>query len=82
MSTVTEQICKALSIRLIGDWETINHKSYIIIEMENDKAMRGQLEQLDAIGVRCAFVGHDQIAIYDGDAGQISDYIWKMRLGN
>lgn len=79
MTTVTEQICKALAVRLIGDWETINNKSYIIIEMEDAKAVRGQLEDLNAIGAKCAFVGNDQIAIYDGDAEQISNYIWEKK---
>ncbi len=78
MTTVTEQICKALSTRLIDDWETINNKSYIIIEMCDTQSMKGQLEDLNAIGVKCAFVGKDQIAIYDGDADQISNYIWDM----
>ena len=77
MSTSTEQICNALSVRLIEDWETINNKSYIIIEMCDRKALVGQLEKFKAKGIKHAFVGKDQIAIYDGDAEQISNYIWN-----
>lgn len=77
MITLTEQICDALSLRLIEDWETINNKSYIIIVMCDREALVGQLEKFKAKDIKHAFVGNDQIAIYDGDAEQISNYIWN-----